>query len=271
MAKMHSYSVDNQPFRLTILSWMAFATFFTVLLVHSLKERNFDFLSFLKTYLPFGSLVTITFLIIYWVYDQFTWKINRFDKIPNLSGTWIGLGSNPYFEPLRLELMQIKQHWSKICITVKVYKEDNFNPTEASSWLEAIDTREAAVRIGTERSTIALITEYENNDSDLVFNYQHGEPGDEDHFKGIMFLKYEKVGEFHELKGKYLNSKKGAHLNKKSQSEENFEGVVGRIAFRRVSFELIEIEKALQKVKDEKVLVRLYREVTARIQGSPKA
>jgi|688.fasta_scaffold467064_1 hypothetical protein len=269
MAKMHSYSVDNQPFRLTVLSWIALATFVTVVLADSLKESSFDFSSLKTSLLSAGSsagLVTITFLIIYWVYAQFLWKINPFDKVPNLSGTWIGMGSNPYFEPLRLELMKIKQHWAEISIAVKVYEGNNVNPTEASSWLKAIGTPKA-VLMGTEDSTIALITE-----SDLIFNYDHrGMADGQGSFKGVMFLKYEKTENFHELEGNYINAKKGKSSNKQSQSEENFEGVVGRVVFRRVSSELIETKEALQKIKDKDILVYLHGQVTAQIQGSSKA
>jgi hypothetical protein len=62
MAKMHSYSVDNQPFRLTVLSWIALATFVTVVLADSLKESSFDFSSLKTSLLSAGSsagLVTI--------------------------------------------------------------------------------------------------------------------------------------------------------------------------------------------------------------------
>jgi hypothetical protein len=274
MAKMHSYGVDNQPFRLTVLSWIAIATFVTVLLVDSLKKGSFDLLSFLKTYAPSASLVLLTYGIIYQVYDKFIWKINRLDKVLNLYGTWIGMGSNPYFKHPRLELMRIKQHWSTILITVEVYEGNNFDPTKASSWFDnagTIDTTKV-VRMGIEYSTIALITEYESGHGDLIFNYQHrGEAGGQDSFEGAMFLQYKRTGKVHELKGNYLNRKRGRYFNKKSKSEENFEGLVGRVAFRRVSPKLIETKEALQEVKNPEVLVHLYREVTAQIQGSSKA
>jgi hypothetical protein len=86
-----------------------------------------------------------------------------------------------------------------------------------------------------------------------------------------MFLKYEKTENFHELEGNYINAKKGKSSNKQSQSEENFEGVVGRVVFRRVSSELIETKEALQKIKDKDILVYLHGQVTAQIQGSSKA
>lgn len=258
---MHSYGVNNQPFRLTVLGWIALATFLTVLLVDSFKTGSPSLLS-LKTYLSSASLVTITFATVYWVYDQFIWKVNPFDKIPDLSGTWIGIASNPYFEPLRLELMQIEQHWTKICITVEVYEE---NKSEPLNWL-------GAVGMGTEHSTIALITECERKYSDLTFNYYHsGEAIGQDSFEGVMFLKYKKRGEFHELKGSYLNTKRGLRFNKESQSEENFEGVIGRIVFRRVSSKLIEIGEALQKIKNKNVLAELQKELTSQIQGISKA
>jgi SMODS-associating 2TM, beta-strand rich effector domain len=261
MAKMHSYGVNNQPFRLTILSWIALATFVTVLLVDSLKKGSFDFLS-LKIYLSSASIFTITFAIIYWFYDQFIWKINRFDKVPDLSGTWMGMGSNPYFEPLRLELMQIEQHWSKICITVEIYEGNNFNPVQESSWSKS-------VVMGTEHSTIALITECERKYGDLTFNYYHsGEAIGQDPFEGVMFLKYKKRGEFHELKGNYLNTKRGQRFNKESQSEENFEGVIGRVVFRRVSSKLIELKEALRETENNDFLVEIYGELTSQVKGN---
>jgi hypothetical protein len=279
MAKMHSYSVENQAFRLTVLSWIALVTFVTVVLADSIKKSSFDFSSLKTSLLSAGSsagLVTITFLIIYWVYDQFIWKINPLDKIPNLSGTWIGMGSNPYFEYPRLELMRIKQHWSTIFMTVEVYEgndfDNDFEPTKASSWWDDATKTIKVVRMGIEYSTIALITEYESGHGDLIFNYKHrGEAGGQDSFEGAMFLQYERTGKVHELKGNYLNRKRGRYFNKKSKSEENFEGLVGRVVFRRVSPKLIKTQKALKKtVKDEDVLAHLYREVTTQIQGSSK-
>jgi hypothetical protein len=51
--------------------------------------------------------------------DLWLWKLNPFDKIPSLSGTWIEMGNNPHFELLRLELMQIDQTWTSISISVE--------------------------------------------------------------------------------------------------------------------------------------------------------
>jgi hypothetical protein len=283
MAKMHSYGAENQAFRSTVLRWIAVATFVfvTVVLADSFKKSSFDF-SFLKTSLfsalfsagSSAGIVTITFFIIYQVYDKFIWKINPLETVPDLSGTWIGMGSNPYFEHPRLELMRIKQHWSTILITVEVYEGNNVDPTKASSWFDNAGTidKTKVVRMGIEYSTIALITEYESGHGDLIFNYQHrGEAGGQDSFEGAMFLQYERTGEFHELKGNYINRKRGKYFNKKSKSEENFEGLVGRVVFRRVSPKLIETKEALQEVKNPEVLVHLYRDVTAQIQGSSKA
>lgn len=263
MAKLHFYGVNNQPFRLTILSWIALATFVAVLLVDSLKKGGFDFSS-LKIYLSSASLVTITFVIIYWVYDQFIWKVNRFDKVPDLSGTWLGLASNPYFEPLRLELMQIEQHWAKVCIAVEVYEEKNCDLANPLSWLKATG-------LGTEHSTIALITECERKYGALTFNYYHsGEAIGQDSFEGVMFLKYKKRGACPELEGSYLNTKRGQFFNKESQSKESFEGVIGRVVFRKVSSKLIEVEEVLQKA-EKNILVELHRKLTSQIQGTSNA
>jgi hypothetical protein len=256
MQKPHSYGVDNQPFRLTILSWMALATFVTVLLVDSLKKGSFDPLSFLETYGPYAGLVTVIFGLIYQAYDKFIWKINRFDKVPTLSGTWIGIGHNhPGVEPLRLELMKIEQNWQQILITVEVYKGNNEDPTKVSSWLDETNNKVKVDRMGTEYSEIALITECNSGYADFIFTYEHfGRAEEQDRFKGAMFLKYQKRGEFHELDGTYMNDKRGKDFKK---------GLVGKILFRRVSSQLIETEEALQNVKDTNVLAHLHKEVIA--------
>jgi hypothetical protein len=286
MAKIHSYGVDNQAFRSTILGWMALATFVTIVLVDSLKKvlvdslkssdflslSSFDFssletsLSLLSVLLSAG-LVPVTFSIISFIYGQFIWKINRLDKVPNLSGTWIGMGNNHLgVEPIRLELMQIEQNWQQILITVEVYKanhDQNFDATDVSSWLDEgsasdkIKKPELKVkRIGTEHSTIALITEREGKYSDFTFTYNHyGRVEGQGFFKGAMFLKYEEKERFHELEGDYINDKRG----------EDFNGLVGKILFRRISPELIETEEALQNVKDKDVLAHLHKVVKAQI------
>jgi len=305
MEKPHSYGVDNRAFRLTILSWIALSTFVTVLLVDLLKKvlgdalKSSDFSSFssldfssLKTSLPLLSvllsvgLVPVTFSIIYWVYAQFIWKINPFDKVPNLSGTWIGMAHNHLgVESIRLELMKIEQDWQQILITVDVYPQNQENPKEVSSWLDEDnssdetkktlmsqimsrifgartnkDTNKQPVlkveRMGTERSTIALITERAGNCSDFTFTYNHhGTVKGQGVFKGAMFLTYEEKGKFDVLEGDYINDKIGT----------DFYGLVGKILFRRVSHQLIETEEALQKAKDENVLAYLHGVVTAEI------
>lgn len=310
MEKPHSYGVDNRAFRLTILSWMALSTFVTVLLVDLLKKvlvdalKSSDFSSFssfdfssLETSLPLLSvllsvgLVPVTFSIIYWVYAQFIWKINRLDKVPNLSGTWIGMAHNHLrVESIRLELMQIEQDWQQILITVEVYPQNQENPKEVSSWLDEDnssdetkktlmsqimsrifgartnkDTNKQPVlkveRMGTERSTIALITERVGNYSDFTFTYNHhGTVKRQGVFKGAMFLKYQERGKFHVLEGDYINDKQGA----------NFDGLVGKIVFHRVSPQIIETVEALQKVKGKNVLAELHRVVMAELNEAQK-
>lgn len=280
MTKKHSYCVNNQPFRLTILSWIALATFVTVLLIDSVKKGSFDFSS-LKTYFSSASLVTITFAIIYWVYDQFIWKINWLDKVPDLSGTWIGIARNinPPSGRLRLELMKIDQHWSKIRITVKVYQEidndqgDKFDALYASKWLEAI-REDVAIHMGTEYSTIALITECEGSVGELgelTFNYHHSPIAQgQDSFEGVMFLNYIRE-EFHELQGNYLNTKKVLRYNQESQSKEIFfHSVIGRVVFCKVSSKLLGKNEALQETEKEKkdikdIMVKLYKKLTSHI------
>ncbi|MFO0138157.1 MAG: hypothetical protein ACK535_09085 [Cyanobacteriota bacterium] len=82
-------------------------------------------------------------------YDQLLWKLSPFAKIPSLSGTWIGMASNPYSKLLRLELTQIDQTWTKISITVEVYEEIK---SDLENWLNIVN-------MGTELSTNAYITE----------------------------------------------------------------------------------------------------------------
>jgi hypothetical protein len=281
MAKKQSYGVDNQAFRSTILSWMALSTFVTVVLVDLLKKvlvdslkssdfssfSSFDFssletsLSLLSVLLSAG-LVPVTFSIISSIYGQFIWKINRFDKVPNLSGTWIGMAQNHLgVERLRLELMKIEQDWHEILITVEVYPGNNAEPTEVSSWLDDTENKTDKHKLkvapmGTECSKIALITECNVGSGDLIFNYEHyPETERQVRFQGAMFLKYKKKGKFHELGGDYINDKRG----------KDFRGLVGKILFRRVSHQLIETEEALQKAKDENVLAYLHGVVTAEI------
>jgi SMODS-associating 2TM, beta-strand rich effector domain len=274
MTKMHSFGVDNQSFRLKILGWIALFTFIVVLqsqlLVDLLRASISSVLPLPKDVSPI-SLFTIIFTLTYLAYDRFLWKLNPFDKIPDLSGTWLGMASNPYFEPIRLELMQVEQHWTLICITVEVYEENESNPEDCSN----------AVIMGTEHSTIALITECERKYCDLTFNYLHnGEAIGQDSFEGVMFLKYKrrgKKGEVYELKGSYLNTKRGEYFNQEKQSEESFEGVIGRVIFRRVSPELIEIEEVLEKGKvingksSSIALSELKKEISSRIRGISKA
>ena len=83
-------------------------------------------------------------------YDQLLWKLSTFAKIPSLSGTWIGMANNPYFKPLRLELTQIDQAWTRISIIVEVYEEIKSDP---ENWLNIVN-------MGIELSTNAYITEW---------------------------------------------------------------------------------------------------------------
>jgi hypothetical protein len=69
-------------------------------------------------------------------------------------------------------------------------------------------------------------------------------------------MKNRKV-EIYGLNGKYSNRKTG----------KNFEGVVGRIAFRRVSTEILELEDALEKGKD--YLDELKKEISSQVSNDP--
>ena len=138
--------------------------------------------------------ITFSILFIFYysykVYDQYLWKIIRIDKIPNLSGTWIGKGRNPYFEHPGLEIMEIRQCWTKINIRVDVYEENESNPED---WLKA-------VRLGTEHSIIAYITECECKDCKFIFNYSSNPSAiDQPPFDGVMFLDFKKEGKSREI------------------------------------------------------------------------
>ncbi|MFM7712062.1 MAG: hypothetical protein ACKO7A_04775, partial [Microcystis sp.] len=77
------------------------------------------------------------------------------------------------------------------------------------------------------------------------------------------FLKYKykemknRKGKIYGLSGKYINSKTG----------KNFEGVVGRIAFRRASLEILELEDALEKGKA--LLNALKKVISSQISDDP--
>ena len=127
---MHSYGVDNQSFRLRILGWIALFAF-----VVSLQRESL--IGLFLTNVPASlhlpkdvspiSFFTIIFTLSFVIYDRLLWTLNPFDKIPNLSGTWVGMATNPYFEPLRLELMQIDQTWTKVSISLEIYEENHFD------------------------------------------------------------------------------------------------------------------------------------------------
>lgn len=251
MTKMHSYSVDNQPFRIRMMGWIG-------LFALALSLRMQPLIDLIKTgisnSLPLPrdaspiSFFTLLFGLSLLAYDRLLWKLNPFDKIPNLSGTWLGMANNPYMKPLRLELMQIDQTWMRIGISVEVYEENSNDPED---WLNAVS-------LGTEHSTNARITECERKYCDFNFQYVHdGEAIGQGSFDGTIFLKYKyrkknKKEQIYGLKGKYSNTKTG----------KNFEGVVGRIAFRKVSSEILELEEALEKGRG--CLPELKKEIMSR-------
>ena len=243
MSKMHSYTVNNQAFRLKILGWIALFSFIVSLqlqpLIDLVRTHISNALPLPQDVSPI-SFFTLIFTLSFIAYDRLLWKLNRFDKIPNLSGTWIGMANNPNFKELRLELMQIDQTWTRISISVEVFKENTFAP---DIWLYS-------AQIGTEHSTNASITECLRKYCD--FNFQYSNTWDaQDLFSGTIFLKYiqrmkNRKVEIYALNGKYSNTKSGMTFD----TGKPFEGVVGRIAFRRVSSETLELDDALQKGKD---------------------
>jgi hypothetical protein len=154
--------------------------------------------------------------------------------------------------------MHIEQHWTRICITVEVYKKDS----DEQDWMNP----EHRDLLGTEFSTSAHITECQYRGCDLTFNYNHRGKVQDD-FKGTMFFEYTKNNE--ELNGQFFHTKKGQFLNHKTGYKENFQGVVGSIILGRVSTKSIEVEEALKKVKDKNInmLSTFEKKVKSRIQG----
>ncbi|TRU34682.1 MAG: hypothetical protein EWV50_18100 [Microcystis aeruginosa Ma_MB_F_20061100_S20] len=263
MSEMHSYGVNNQAFRLKVMGWIALFSLIVSLqlqpLIDLVRTNISNALPLPRDVSPI-SFFTIIFTLSFIAYDRWLWKLNPFDKIPSLSGTWIGMGNNPHFELLRLELMQIDQTWTSISISVEVYQQNKSGP---ENWLDT-------VHLGTEHSTNARITECLRKYCDFNFQYIHdGEAEGQDSFGGTFFLKYKykkmknRKVEIHELSGKYSNTKTG----KNTTTGEKFEGVVGRIAFRRVSLEILELEDALEKGKD--YLNELTKEISSRISDDP--
>jgi hypothetical protein len=118
---------------------------------------------------------TIIFALSFIVYDKLLWKLNSLDKIPNLSGTWVGIATNLYFEPLRLELMQIDQTWTRVSISLEIYEENRLDRGDC---------------LGTEHSKNARITECERKYFDFDFQYWHDAKSKKDSFGGSIFLKY---------------------------------------------------------------------------------
>jgi hypothetical protein len=257
MSEMHSYGVNNQAFRQKILGWIALFSFIVSLqlqpLIDLVRTSISNALPLPRDVSPI-SFFTIIFTLSFIAYDRLLWKLNPLDKIPSLSGTWIGMANNPYFKPLRLELMQIDQTWTRISISVEVYEENKSDP---ENWLNTVN-------MGTEHSTNARITECLRKYCYFNFQYVHDDEARGQHsFGGTIFLKYKykkmknRKVEIYGLNGKYSNRKTG----------KNFEGVVGRIAFRRVSTEILELEDALEKGKD--YLDELKKEISSQVSNDP--
>lgn len=285
---MHSYDDGNQSYRPDIYAKIALFTFVAVLLADSFKSGNFSLTSFFGKYGWTSSLISITFSILYTIYDQFVWKLNPFNKTPNLSGTWVGFARNSHFNPLRLELMQIKQTWTKIGIKVDVYEESESEP---ENWLKAN-------RIGTEYSICTRVNDCDLQDSFFTFSYYHKAKADKQQpFNGSMFLTYTKrknnirkislitlfkvflnflkghlvSKKLHEaeiihcLEGEYANTKKGRYINEISKAEEDFNGLSGRIVFHKVSSKSIERNEVFELNGILEMLSRLQQEINNKV------
>jgi len=227
MSEMHSYGVNNQAFRLKVMGWIALFSLIVSLQLQPLIDLVRTNIS---NALPLPRDVSpISFFTII-----FTLSFIAYDR-------WL-------------------QTWTSISISVEVYQQNKSGP---ENWLDT-------VHLGTEHSTNARITECLRKYCDFNFQYIHdGEAGGQDSFGGTFFLKYKykkmknRKVEIHELSGKYSNTKTG----KNTKTGEKFEGVVGRIAFRRVSLEILELEDALEKGKD--YLNELTKEISSHISDDP--
>ena len=163
------------------------------------------------------------------------------------------MATNPYFEPLRLELMQIDQTWTKVSISLEIYEENHFDRGDC---------------LGTEHSRNARITECERKYCDFDFQYLHDSRSKKDSFGGSFFLKYtyrkqEKKKEIYELTGEYSTTKSG-----KDRFGKDFNGVAGRIAFRRVSLRILELKEILRE--SEYHFFEIKKEMTSQIREFSK-
>lgn len=170
-------------------------------------------------------LFPIVFSLLYTLYDRLLWKFNPFDRTPILYGTWIGMANNQRVkDSLRLEHMRIEQTWTQLSVSINVYKG---LPSDPMSW-------PTAKRLGTESSTNAFLSECQHGHAKFNFQYKHDDEAKEQmSFGGALFLTYH-----HEKEDKHCISKLiGKYCTTKKIDE--YEGIFGRIAFRRMSPKLL--------------------------------
>lgn len=219
---MHDYATNNQSLRLKVQGSI-------VLLSLIIPVGLLD-------WSPLGDiskilLFPIVYSLLYALYDRLLWKFNPFDNIPILYGTWIGIADNQRANDLsRLEQMWIEQTWSRISVSIDVYE---LNTSCPNNWSKAR-------KLGTESSTNAFIGECLQGKAKFNFQYDHDDEAKEQlPFAGSFFLRYEHKREetksVYKLTGKYITTKK----------MDGYEGIFGRIEFRRISPKCLGFSDAL--------------------------
>jgi hypothetical protein len=99
--------------------------------------------------------------LLYWVYNNWLWRI--FAGLPDLNGTWIGMGNPNYRDSHHLHLMHIVQTWSSIHIRSEAFRL----PPGVSTWH---DGREY---VGTDESKCATVSHLLGRHSTLEFTDNH--------------------------------------------------------------------------------------------------
>ena len=232
--KMHYYAANNQDLRLKIRIFIALLSLIlSICLLPFFVNSSFNFPTTWPALSDTSKILVfpIVFSLLYALYDRLLWKFNPFDGIPILYGTWIGIADNQRAkDPPRLEQMLIEQTWSQISVSINVYEQ---NPLDPKSWHNA-------KKLGAEYSTNAFISECLHGQAKFNFQYGHDdEAKGQSSFGGSFFLRYnherKKKESVYKLKGKYCTTKK----------IDGYEGIFGRISFRRISSKVLGFSDAL--------------------------
>lgn len=129
---MRRYLIDSGA-REKVFTLIGFlSAIITFLFLVRIDVNNIEFATISKFY----SKMSVTFVVIYFIFTNWLWKIKlmfKFHKVPNLNGIWVGEFISSYINPDTNENtvgvceMEIKQTWDKI--TVK----SRFNESESNS------------------------------------------------------------------------------------------------------------------------------------------